>query len=372
MRVSREVIGIAGAVVGVATAGLTVAGVISSHRRAAARRPDRYAGEPLGRLKPDRTRTVAADDGVPLHVEEVDPADGGKPELTVVLAHGLALSTRCWHFQRRDLAASTDPRVRQVLYDQRGHGRSGRPSDDSCTIEQLGRDLDSVIRSVAPDGPLVLIGHSMGGMSIMALAEQRPELFAERVLGVVLIATSAGEVGRKGLPRPILSRHNPLTRTVGEVASWQPEIVDWIRTAGDGLTRQGVRRLAFGDRSVPASLVDFMVEMLAVTPVPVLTDFVPTLGTHDRYAALAGLRHCHTVLISGDKDRITPYQHTERMAAELPDADLFRVYGAGHMVMLEEPELVDEELGELLRRCAALRHGLRAGLRRRWRKGMRA
>ena len=353
MKLSKEVIGIAGAVVGVATAGLTVAGVIQSRRRSAADRDDPYADEPLGELKPDRTRTVAAEDGLPLSVEEVDPADGGRAEITVIEVHGLALSRRCWHFQRRDLAKLTEPRVRQVLYDQRGHGRSGRPADDSCTIEQLGRDLDSVIRSVAPEGLLLLVGHSMGGMSIMALAEQRPELFAERVCGVALIATSAGEVGRKGLPRPILSRHNPLTRTVGEVASWQPEVVDWIRTAGGGLTRQGVRRLAFGDHSVPGSLVDFMVRMLAVTPVPVLTDFVPTLGTHDRYAALAGLRHCETVVIGGDRDRLIPYPHAERIAAELPDARLLRVFGAGHMVMLEEPVLVTEELVGLLRRCAA-------------------
>ena len=353
MKISKEVIGIAGAVVGVATAGLTVAGVIQSRRRTAAGREDPYTDEPLGQLKPDRTRTVAADDGLPLSVEEVDPADGGRADVTVIEVHGLALSRRCWHFQRRDLAGLAGPRVRQVLYDQRGHGRSGRPTDDSCTIEQLGRDLDSVIRSVAPDGPLVLIGHSMGGMSIMALAEQRPELFAERVCGVALIATSAGEVGRQGLPRPLLSRNNPLTRTVGEVASWQPEVVDWIRTAGGGLTRQGVRSLAFGDHAVSASLVDFMVEMLAVTPVPVLTDFVPTLGTHNRYAALAGLRHCETVVIAGDHDRLIQYPHAERIAAELPHARLLRVFGAGHMVMLEEPELVTEELVGLLRRSAA-------------------
>ena len=46
----------------------------------------------------------------------------------------------------------------------------------------------------------MLVGHSMGGMTIMALAEQRPELFAERVAGVALISTSAGEVGGAGLP----------------------------------------------------------------------------------------------------------------------------------------------------------------------------
>lgn len=366
MKWDARLIGIIGGVVGATAAGLAVAGVVQSQRRQVAgadQVEDPYTAEPLGRLKPDRTRTVAADDGVPLSVEEVDPADGGRPELTVILVHGFALSRRCWHFQRRDLAAGTDPRVRLVLYDQRGHGKSGLPPAPSCTIDQLGRDLDAVIRSVAPEGPLVLVGHSMGGMTIMALADQRPELFGDRVRGVVLMGTSAGEVGRRGLPRPVLSRYNPVTRTVGEVASWQPELVEWVRQASNGLTRPAVRRLSFGSSAVPPSLVRFMIRMLRVTPVSVLTNFLPTLNTHDRYAALAGLRHCEVVLISGDHDRITPYQHTERIAAELPSATEIKVEDAGHMVMLERPDVVNAELAELLRRCAKNFLGLR-----RWRK----
>jgi pimeloyl-ACP methyl ester carboxylesterase len=350
---NRWLIGIIGGVATAATAGLTIAGIIQNRRRLAIEGGDPYLDEPLGRLPADRTRTVAADDGVPLSVEQINPATGGKPDLTVVFVHGFALDRRCWHFQRRDLATITDLRVGMVLYDQRGHGRSGEPSPESCTIDQLGRDLDVVLRSVVPDGPLVLVGHSMGGMTIMALAEQHPELFAERVRGVALIGTSAGEVGRRGLPRPLLSKYNPLTRTVGDIAAWQPGLADWVRSAGGGVTRQAVRWLAFGDRSVPSSLVDFMVEMLAVTPVPVLTNFLPSLGTHNRFAALAGLRHSQVLVLSGDHDQLTPFSHAERIAEELPDAKLVRAFGAGHMVMLEQSDLVTDELAGLLRTCVS-------------------
>jgi pimeloyl-ACP methyl ester carboxylesterase len=377
MGTPMRIVGIAGGVVGVVTAGLTVAGVVQSRRlqaRQAAEGPTRPLenepgpdGERIGLLPSSRTSTVAADDGVPLSVEEVDPADGGRADLTVVLVHGFALDRRSWYYQRGDLAAATNPGVRQVLYDQRGHGRSGVPTERSCTIDQLGRDLEMIIRSVAPNGPLVLVGHSMGGMTIMALAEQRPELFADRVRGVALIGTSAGEVGRRGLPRPVLSRYNPITRTVGGFASWQPELVEWIRSAGGGLTRQGVRRLAFGDRSVSTELVDFMVRMLNVTSVPVLTYFLPALGTHDRYAALAGLRHCEVLVLSGDQDRLTPFSHAERIATELPNATLVRAAGAGHMVMLEQPDLVTGELVALLRDSAGGGATARRTLRRLWR-----
>ncbi|HEX5405865.1 MAG TPA: alpha/beta hydrolase [Pseudonocardiaceae bacterium] len=376
MPLPMRIIGVAGGVVGTVAAGLTVAGVIQSRRQRAAIQGQQAPvvedeSGPDGVLFSAAARghgsTVAADDGVPLSVEQVDPADGDRPELTVVLVHGFALDRRSWYYQRHDLAESVRPRVRQVLYDQRGHGRSGVPSEKSCTIDQLGRDLDVIIRSVAPDGPLVLVGHSMGGMTIMALAEQRPELFADRVRGVALIGTSAGEVGRRGLPLPLLSKFNPITRTVGGLASWQPGLVDWIRSAGGSLTRQGVRRLAFGDRSVSPGLVDFMVRMLDVTPVPVLTHFLPSLGTHDRYAALAGLRHCEVLVLSGDDDRLTPFSHAERIAAELPSATLVRAAGAGHMVMLEQPELVTGELVALLRDCAGGVRTAQRVLRRRWR-----
>jgi pimeloyl-ACP methyl ester carboxylesterase len=376
MKFPMWTIGVAGGVVGTAAAGLAIAGVVQSRRQRAKGEQDAEItaedelgpdGESISVFAPTRVGTVAADDGVPLSVEQLDPVDGGKPESTIVLVHGFALDRRSWYFQRRDLARSDDPRVRQVLYDQRGHGRSGRPAEESCTIDQLGKDLDAVIRSVAPDGPLVLVGHSMGGMTIMALAEQRPELFADRVRGVALIGTSAGEVGQHGLPKPLLSRYNPVTRTVGGFAAWQPGLVEWIRSAGGGLTRQGVRRLAFGDRSVSSGLVDFMVRMLDDMSVPVMTHFLPALGTHNRYAALAGLRHCEVLVLSGDEDRLTPFSHAERIAAELPNATLVRAAGAGHMVMLEQPELVTGELIALLRDCVGGVRTAQRALRRRWR-----
>ena len=64
-----------------------------------------------------------------------------------------------------------------------------------------------MIDRTAPDGPLVLVGHSMGGMTIMAFAELFPELFGDRVVGTVLMATSGGlhrgdQAGRARAARP--------------------------------------------------------------------------------------------------------------------------------------------------------------------------
>ncbi|HEV7649952.1 MAG TPA: alpha/beta hydrolase [Actinophytocola sp.] len=364
MTVSRKVGTVIGGAIGVAVAGTAIA--VSVAARNKRHDPDDpYAGEPLGELRPDRTYPVITDDGIELSVEEVDPAAGGKPEITVVFVHGFAVSRRSWHFQRRALAQLTEPRVRQVLYDHRSHGESGRANEASSTIDQLALDLGEVLDKAGIEGPTVLVGHSMGGMTIMALAELRPELFAGQVCGVALIGTSAGEVGKRGLPRPLLSRYNPVTRNIGRIADWQPGIVEMVRAASGQLTRRAVRSLAFGSRDVPSSLVTFMLRLLDATPTRVLADFIDTLGTHNRYAALAGLKHTHVVVISGDADRMTPFSHAERIAVELPDAELVRAPGGGHMVMLEQPQLVNDHIVMLLQQCAYGRDG---GRRKWWRK----
>lgn len=109
---------------------------------------------------------VVAADGVGLHVEiDGDPS----APLTVVFCHGFAVRLGEFDVQCRALR---DPRL--VLYDHRGHGRSGWGTYRRATMEQLGDDLGHVVDACAPSGPVVLVGHSMGGMAIMALAACNP------------------------------------------------------------------------------------------------------------------------------------------------------------------------------------------------------
>ena len=199
----RRVTGVAGLAAGAAVAAGAGA-VIAAEKVAVGRlrlRPDPEADEPFGQLR-GQPLTVLADDGVPLHVEINGPDDaptvltsGGRPPqtppVTIIFCHGYALSQDVWHYQRRDLAATG----RLVFWDQRDHGKSGASPADHATIGQLGADLYAVLTAVAPGKmPVVLVGHSMGGMTIMALAREHPELFGPKVIGAVLISTAAGGV----------------------------------------------------------------------------------------------------------------------------------------------------------------------------------
>jgi len=207
MTLRRRIAGMAAGAAGVAVAGTAVE--VARRRRVIARRG---AGDraPLGSLH-SAPLTVVASDGVPLHVEvdEFLPsvergrrsaAKAAPPALTLVFVHGYALNLDCWHFQRSGYRGL----VRAVYYDQRSHGRSGRSSLGHATIEQLGHDLKQVLDEVVPDGPVVLVGHSMGGMTIVALAELHPELFGDRVVGVGLISTTAGGLDPSRIVLPML------------------------------------------------------------------------------------------------------------------------------------------------------------------------
>ncbi len=357
---------VAGGAVGVAATG-TAFGLAWRHNRRIARlrgTSEENVTE-LGLLPPGTGSSVTADDGARLSCEVIEPAGNRPAEVTVVLVHGFALDRRCWHFQRLGLSALASPRTRVVLYDHRSHGRSERTSRESCTIDHLGEDLYAVLRALAPTGPVVLVGHSMGGMTIMALAQEHPELFGDRVVGVALLSTSAGEVASGGLPGTFLSRRNPLTRGVGELARMQPKFVERVRRMITDLIWGITRAYSYGDRKVEPWLVDLVHTMISANGVDALVDFVDTLGTHDRLAALPALAGCEVLVASGDGDRLIPFEHSERIAAELPRARLMRLPGVGHMAMLEQPEVVDEALADLL---VTVTRGRGGGLMKRLRR----
>ena len=349
MSIRRRILGLAAGAAGVAVAGTAVE-VARRRRRIVARRG---AGDraTVGSLR-SRPITVVADDGVPLHVEvdEATPDEGSPhPPLTVVFCHGYALNLDCWHFQR----AAYRGLVRTVFYDQRSHGRSGRSTLGHATIEQLGRDLKRVIDEVVPEGPIVLVGHSMGGMTVVALADEFPELFGDRVVGVALISTTAGGLDPSRVLLPVLpmSLGSDLTHRAIALLGRGHRSVDKLRRLGRGVAMVATDLWAFGD-AVPASYVDFVDQMLSDTPFEVVAEFFPSFRALDKYDALVALEHVPTAIICGTGDRLTSVGHSRKQHAHLPGSTLLECEKAGHMVILERHDQVNAELDQLLAAAA--------------------
>jgi pimeloyl-ACP methyl ester carboxylesterase len=300
----------------------------------------------LGKLHTEGLNVVASD-GVALHVE-ID----GSPDapLTVVFMHGFTLRMDAFHFQRRDLADA----ARLVFYDQRSHGASGRSDPDRCTIDQLGKDLDAVLQAVAPAGPVVLVGHSMGGMTILALADQRPELFGDRVVGVGLLSTSTGQIAKEivGVPGWVSRLVNPALPRGAKLVRKRATVIERGRRVGSDFGFIVTRYLSFGP-GVPPSLVAFMEQMLLDTPVEVMSQFFDTFLSHDKLEALDVLRSVPVLISCGTRDVLTPLSHSELMAARLPDAELQVLQDAGHMAKLEQHQEVNAGLRRLFDRAVA-------------------
>ncbi|UGQ14581.1 alpha/beta hydrolase [Yinghuangia sp. ASG 101] len=304
---------------------------------------------------------VTAADGIELFAEiDGDP----HAPLTVVLCHGYTLNMDCWHFQR---AALRDG-YRLVLFDQRSHGRSGRGAPETSTIDQLGDDLYEVLDELAPNGPIVLVGHSMGGMTIMALADRHPELFGKRVVGVGLLNTSAGKWATVTLGIPaagarLVHRVAPgVLRTLGRRAS----LVEAGRRAARDLVYAFTERYAFASDVDPV-IVRFTDRMISATPIDVIAEFFPAFETHDKLAALPVIDRVPSVVIGGGEDLMTPASHSEAIHEALAGSELVIVPSSGHLTPLEHPEVVNAALRGLLARVAGApvrRSGITRGQRR--------
>lgn len=354
---SRDLSGVAKVVGGgLLAAGALAAGAVAGAaiERAVVRRT-RQGGWP-GPVPAEDTTVIefTTSDGTPLHVE-IDEADPSVVDpVTVVFAHGYALSMLSWGFQRQALRG----KARLVFFDQRSHGRSARAAFDSHHVDQLGTDLGELIAAVAPSGPLMLVGHSMGGMTIMALAEQQPALFRERVLGVALVASSAGGLSRVSLlPGPLGGVANRVAPGLAALLARQKDLVERTRRSGSDLALILTRAYSFGT-STSDEAARFVAAMIDATPIDVLAEFLPALQDHDKREALHVLQGCELLVIVGSADRLTPVEHSEAIVREVPGAEFAVVPGGGHMVQIEFPEIVDELLLELLARVERdLAHG---------------
>ena len=341
----RRLSSVAGLATGVAAA--SAGAVIAAERIAVGRirlRPDLAADELFGRLRGEPV-DVIADDGVRLHTEVCGPADA---PVTIVFCHGYTLSQEVWYYQRRDLMDS----ARLVFWDQRSHGRSGRGHQRTATIDQLGRDLAAVLSATVPAGSsVVLAGHSMGGMTIMALADQQPELFGTLVAGVALISTAARLDDPVSWLPPLL---RPAARWAGpallasSARGRRAEFTERVRAAAGDLAFLSTKFIAFGDPDVSPTVVNFLEQVIRATPIEVVADFYLALLDHDKLHALRVLGQVPCVVIAGAQDRLIPARQAADLAAAIPGAVLVRVPRVGHMVILERPEIVTEQIADLV------------------------
>lgn len=277
-------------------------------------------------------------DGFELAVQTYGPDDA---RVTVFLAHGWVLDHEHWRYQVRDLQARFGHEIEIVTWDHRGHGGSGDVTREGARLELLAKDMGEVIDRFAPTGTLVLAGHSMGGMTLMALAEQQPELL-ERTAGVVLLATSSGRLNTVTLGLPEMGA--TLRRQLPRVFAMRSRLLSKkARRRAPVIERVFVRRFLFGH---PMRLADaaLAVEALLACSANSMMGYYDDLMRHDRVGALKQFDGVPTDIVVGERDLLTPLDHAKAVAEHLPDAEFTVLPEAGHMLPLER----DAEITALL------------------------
>ena len=252
-------------------------------------------------------------DGADLAVTIAGPADGP----TVVLAH-------CWMGSRAIWGPVADRLVqsghRVVLYDQRGHGAS-TSGERSLSVQVLGDDLRAVLESVDVRDA-VLVGHSMGGMTVQSYVNEHPVDFDERARAIVLVSTAAKVAGRSNAARQTRSgAHRNAPR--------------WM---SQGLLGYSTSRVAFG-RAPRRCDVELTAHGVAVTPAAIRDGYMTAMATMDLRQAL-GTVHVPATVLVGSRDLLTPPRLARVLADGIPGARLVVLPRIGHMLPLEAPDAV--------------------------------
>ena len=303
------------------------------------RGPDDAAGERFDELPPEEIAPVVSEDGTLLHVRVA--GDPSRPAL--VFAHGFSVDMTTWHYQWKELSSE----YRVVLFDHRGHGRSGEAAGGDHTLQAMGRDMKAVIDAAVPAGrPVVVLGHSMGGMALLGLAETHPELFGRsegRIVGAVFADTAAAELVR-GAAGALGTRLVTLAPTLGRRFGERLGRAERLRarvTKSD-LAYLIARLTNFGPGASP-SMVEYVVDLSLRAPVEIWTEGIAALIEMDLRHAIEHVR-CPSLVIVGDLDRLTPPASAIALKDRLPDGRLVVLEGAGHMAPMERHEQFNEVL----------------------------
>jgi pimeloyl-ACP methyl ester carboxylesterase len=288
------------------------------------------ASGPYAPPVPSRRLTVVSADGARLHVEVHGPDDAPP----VVLSHGWTCSTAFWAAQIRDLA--TDHRV--ITYDQRGHGRS--PASSACTTHALADDLEAVLAETLERGEkALLVGHSMGGMTVMAAAT-RPRV-REHAAAVLLCSTGSSR---------LVAESRVLPLRAGRARTWITGRVLGSRAPLGPVTpvaKSILKYATMGAGSAP-HMVEACARIVHACPRAVRHSWAAVLEALDLDHGVREL-HVPTAVVHGTSDRLTPPVHARALVAALPHCvGLTELPGVGHMTPIEAPEPVTRRIRELV------------------------
>jgi pimeloyl-ACP methyl ester carboxylesterase len=226
---------------------------------------------------------------------------------------------------------------RVIAYDQRGHGRS--PAAVAHSTDALADDLEAVLEeTLAPGEKVVIAGHSMGGMAVLAAASRAR--FREHAVAVLLCSTGSSRLVDE-------SRVVPLR--AGRTRTWLTRKVLGTRAPLGPVTPAARRILKYGTMGAGSAphMVEACARIVHACPSAVRYAWSRVLDSLDLDHGVRELA-VPTAVFVGTADRMTPPVHARALVAALPNCvGITELPGLGHMTPVEAPELVSAKIREL-------------------------
>jgi pimeloyl-ACP methyl ester carboxylesterase len=261
----------------------------------------------------------------------------GKP---IILSNGLGGTFAAW----RHVYQALGQRYRIVCWDYRGLYGSARPTNlAAVTVADQCRDLEALLGRLGIDRA-IFAGWSMGTQVNFEFYRTHAEQFA----GLVLLNGTAGKpfdtaLGIPGSKRIILAglevmrRFPTLISASTSVATQWSKLIPVLQSLG--LVGRTLDTEIFAE--LASSFVGLDFEVYAAT--------LKALGEHDAFDVVPTVR-CPTLVITGDRDVMTPVSTAQRIQSQIPGTDLVVIPGATHYAAVEFPTEVIGALEAFLRR----------------------
>ena len=289
-------------------------------------------------------RTGAVDnDGISVHWYEYGEVTPGDSAVTVVFVHGFTLAAESYYRQVNHLRQRW-PEARLLLIDLRGHGQTGTVRPEQCTVDGAADDVMAVLRARDIHGPVILVGHSLGGLVALNLIRRcPPELYAQ-IAGLVLVATSIEALSAQGVPQLLAS---PVADKIYQAVEASPEEANKFREEATRFLAPGLAVAVF-HRPTDYDVIEFHAAMIHETPLETFVGYFDDLQSHDELAAGEKLHSIPGYVIAGEKDDVTPLSQAERLCEVWPEAWMQISRGSGHMIPLESPGILNAAIDRLV------------------------
>jgi proline iminopeptidase len=266
-------------------------------------------------------KTIAEINGTTLSYEEF-----GHGPACLMLHGGMGTD----HTTLRGLEPLSD-RLRLVTFDQRGTGRSGRPSLADLTIAQVADDAAALAGYLGHERVLVF-GHSFGGFVAQELAVRRPELVA----GLILAGTTAGQLGAAELPDDDQGPPPPreLTALLGKIVAEANTDAAFAAMMGEIMPYYLHR---FDPRDFAELTGDAVFDVAT---------FHATLALMQSWSVADRLDQVRApvLLVVGRHDPVSSPAQAHRIARRVPEAEVAVFENSGHFPWLDEPEAFHDVL----------------------------